>query len=164
MNYWKGQAFSCSYFKIFNKILKSLSLMLELVNVVNQNDMSQKKVHAVCDLQLLFTSSTKTADNASLCWCLKAVYVGCEITASLQFGGGCMWEGCVIFCVCVWALSDCYTRLQEYWFLGVCPELSQTKRQSELVYYTPRLQQTADCTFVFVLTRETPLPFKWSLV
>lgn len=62
--------------------------MLELVNVVNQNDMSQKKVHAVCDLQLLFTSSTKTADNASLCWCLKAVYVGCEITASLQFGGG----------------------------------------------------------------------------
>lgn len=43
--------------------------MLELVN---ENDMSQKKVHASCDLQLLFTSSTKTADNASLCWCLKA--------------------------------------------------------------------------------------------
>lgn len=156
MNYWKGQAFFCSYFKIY------LSLMLELVN---ENDMSQKNVHAVWDLQLLFTSSTKTADNASLCWCLKAVYVGCEIIASLQLGGG-MWASCVTFCVCahVGVVSDCYTRLQEYWFLGVCPEVSQTKRQSEHVYYTLRLQQTADCTFVFVLTRETPLPFKWSLV
>lgn len=73
-----------------------------MLEFVNENDMSQKKVHAVCDLQLLFTSSTKTADNASLCWCLKAVYVGCEITASLQLGGGVYVRRlCYFLCLCV---------------------------------------------------------------
>lgn len=87
-----------------------------MLEFVNENDMSQKKVHAVCDLQLLFTSSTKTADNASLCWCLKAVYVGCEITASLQLGGVC--EKAVLFSVfvcgrCLIVTLDC--RNIDFW-------------------------------------------------